>query len=243
MQVTGNKSLHPYSLSIRISADGFSFLIRRSAQGEIIQRDNFLVDTPDEMGAAMRRALMRPKLMERNFQHVTVEVDGPCTRIPLDEFRREELSTLYQLTFSSLDMAHRRIHYEILSMLEVAELFSLPLEVEDAILQVYPDARITGLYGHVMQQWCALDRKSPAGLYAYLGGEQMLLFSFSSGQLRFANTYATSSAADRLYFLLYVWKTLELSQESDRCVLLGEDDELQAMLAKYVRNIDSAPCE
>lgn len=242
MPVTGNNSLSKYRLSIRVYAGGFSFLVTDVVNGTEVSNENFVVQQGETLLSLLQHVVNRPSLTEVQYQEVQLLMDTPSTRVPLEEFRRDEALALYRLTFGVDSTDGREVRYEILPSLEVAELFSVDAEVEKFLLESFPQAKAHGFYGYVLEQTSDRDRQregEEACLYVSTQGAEMFLFSYTpDGRLRFANAYPAKTVANQLYFLLYVWKTLGMDQRVDACVLVDDVPELREELKKYIQKIE-----
>lgn len=234
MLETGNKRLIEQDLSIRIYSDGFSFSTPHSHKEVTAKKGESLKEALE--GAFKTNALLRP-----DYDQVNVYADYPSTRIPLDEFRSEEAQALYRLTFGPDSLQGMKMHYEMLPALEVIEVFVINAEIEDIILHHYPHASLHSYFGQLMNRMWARDKRrqdDTRRLYAHYNGRQLFLFSYEQGQLRYANSFEANTISNQLYFLLYVWKQLEMRQTKDVCVLIGKDKELTSALEQYIRNIE-----
>lgn len=242
MPVTGNNSLTRYRLSIRVHAGGFSFLVTDAVNNTEVSHEIFAVQQGETLLSLLQHVVNRPSLTEVQYQEVQLLMDTPSTRVPLEEFRRDEAQALYRLTFGVESTVGREVRYEILPSLEVAELFSVDTEVEKFLLESFPQAKAHGFYGYVLEQTADRDRQregEESCLYVSTQGSEMFLFSYTpDGRLRFANTYPASTVANQLYFLLYVWKTLGMDQRVDACVLLDDASGLREELKQYILNIE-----
>ena len=221
-------------LSIRIYSDGFSFSTPQSQKEVRAQRGESLRDALDQ-------AFKTNALLRTDYDEVNIFADYPSTRIPLDEFRSEEAQALYRLTFGPDSLAGMNMHYEMLPALEVIEVFVIDTEIEKTILSHYPHASIHSYFGQLMNRMLSKDKRRKSTerrLYAHSNGRQLFLFSYKNGHLEFANSFEADNLNNQLYFLLYVWKQLDYNQQSDTCILLGKDKELESELRRYITNVE-----
>jgi hypothetical protein len=58
------------------------------------------------------------------------------------------------------------------------------------------------------------------------------------GRLYFANVFRAIENADKLYFILYVWKTLALDAWHDSCTLYGASGQLYNEICQYLAHVD-----
>ena len=235
-QVTGRpqgQAWHVQELSIRIYSDGFSFSTLQSEKEVTVGPGESLCATLDR--AFQKNALLRP-----DYDEVNIYADYPSTRIPLDEFRSEEAQALYRLTFGDDSLQGMNIHYEMLPALEVIEVFAVDKELEQLILSHYPHATIHSFFGQLLNRMLAHDKRSTdpgRRLYVHNNGRQLFIFSYAEGRLQFANSFEAHLDSDRLYFLLYVWKQLGLSQTEDTCLLVGKDKALEKGVKRYLKHV------
>ena len=112
MQVTGSKSLKSYRLSIRVFTGGFSLYTYNSSNGKPVEEESVEVnqEREEEPQQVLRKALERPRIMDYEYEEVEVMVCSSITRVPLDEFRREEYPSLYRLTFAKKKFSDEEIH-------------------------------------------------------------------------------------------------------------------------------------
>ena len=246
MPATGNKSYHPLSISIRLHADGFSFFVCDLQTSSLVRGEHFRRADSLSLAEQLSQELCRPDYFNRQIDQCFVLICTPSTRVPLEEFHREETAELFSLVFSGQDMSHQRVAYNILPQLECAELYAIPTDVEETILQFYPTARFFASRAILMERLLLLEEDQPqesTRLYVCSESDGYSLYAFQGRRLRFANTFEVSSVPDSLYFILNVWKQLELDQQRDGLKLLApqspRDEELRTALAEYVVNVET----
>lgn len=236
---TTSKPQAPKRLSIRITADGFSFITEDPATGALWRRDDFPVADPADFTATLRRAL--DHIAEAQYAAVEVVVSSPSTRIPLDEFRRDDLPTLYRVVFPATPLAGQDICYTILPQLEVAEIFTIAHEARLAVSERYPLCAFRNVAGHELERMLARHRREPRpALYIHTFDHTLLVASFADGEMTFANTFPTATTADALYFTLYTFQTLGLDPRKARIIVSGNEEEAAAITSearKYVKEV------
>jgi len=245
MPATGNKSYHPLSLSIRLCADGFSFFVCDLQTSSLIRGEHFQLSDSVALADQLSQELCRPDYFNRQIDQCFVLVCTPSTRVPIEEFHREEAAALYALTFSGQDLTHQRVAYNILPQLESAELYAIPASVEEAILQFYPTARFFASRAILMERLLLLEEDQPTEsrrLYVCSETEGYSLYAFEGRRLRFANTFQVASVADALYFILSIWKQLGMDQQKDCLRFIApqssRDESLRSQLSEYLMKID-----
>ena len=246
MPATGNKSYNPLSISIRLRADGFSFFVCDLQTSNLIRGEHFRLADNLSVAEQLLQELCRPDYFNRQIDQCFVLISTLSTRTPLEEFHREEAAALYEYSFAEQNMARQRVAYNILPQLECAELYAIPNDVEEAILQFYPTARFFASRAILMERLLLLEEDQPddaSRLYVCSEDEGYSIYAFDGRRLRFANTFQVSTVADALYFVLNVWKQLELDPMRDSLKIIAprneRDAELQAVLAEYLLHVDA----
>ncbi len=233
MPATGSKSLVDNILSIRISADGFSFC---DLQGW------------KHIGEGELR-----KLLKADYGQVRVLADYPSTFVPLDEYRTEHEEVIYRLTFGDDSLKGLSLCHEALPPLDVVALYPLPPEARDTVLSLFPDATVQGFYAQTLLYCFKKPQRGFGGIavgsnprnetdnprFLYVSTEGSLLFvcAFSGQTLSFANTFRAEGTADRLYFALSSWRQLRMDEKKDTLILLGKDSELREGLQRFIPNL------
>lgn len=244
MPATGNKSIISYRLSIRLCADGFSFLVNSNDSGQLLFCVNVHQTEGESLAESLERGLQQPRIKGRVYERVILYSTLPSTRLPLDEFRREDMLAVYRMTFAGTQIRYEDMRCQVLSALEVVEVFPLHSQVEQALHKYYPNALIQGIYGSMLERVAQMQQGStmPVAFNVVLDGDMMLIAVLKNGRLSYANVFKTKRDADRLYYTLLVWKILELDTWHDHCLLYGATDEFQKMVGQYLYNIQTDKC-
>lgn len=240
MQVTGSSSQVAHNLSIRKNADGFSLYIYNQGDSAPLQVEDVHPrgnQTPQE---ALHQALIRPRGMAFHFAEVRILSDEACTFLPLEEFRSSDIAAYYFFNFPDSRFKPAEVCYEILAQLEVVILYAMDAQTVQTVVNLFPEAKVCSQTGLWLDKFAEVNRRSKETvphLYVQIQEHQMLLALFQQGQLRFACNYAVSNDPDRLYYLLSVWKNMELDGEKHQCTMYGASDVLTANVRKYVRHV------
>ena len=240
MPVTGNKSLLNYSLSIRLCTDGFSFLVHSLGSGQLLLQETVQCAQDESVPEALERGLLLPRVRGRQYERVILYSTSPSTRVPLDEFRREDMLAVYRLTFAGVTTRPEDLCFQVLPGLDVVEIFTISVSVVEALRRYYPSAMVQGLYGTMLCHVAEMQQGStlPVSYHAMVMEEGVMIAVLRHGRLSFANVFHAPSNADRLYFMLYVWKTLGLEAWHDSCTLYGSDEELYGNVCQYLANVE-----
>ena len=237
MQVTGSNLLNTYRLSIRLFSDGFSLSILYAADNSLVQKEDVTVDGNIPLYEMLEKTLKRPPFTEYTFQNVELLVLSPSTCIPLEHFRREEVFALYNLTFPSLKVEKNEVHYQILPSLEVVELFSVNQQVLQTVQDLYPEVEVVSLEGRAIETIANADRKKQdrsIHFYAMIAPINMLVCCFREQRLHYASTFSVDNDADRLYYIMGVWKSLQMDEKTQSLYINNASPELLQHLQRFI---------
>ena len=243
MPATGNKSYHPLSLSIRIHADGFSFFVCDPQSSSLVRGEHFRRSESVSLAQQLTQELCRPDYFNRQMDQAYVLLCSPSIHVPLEEFRRDEAASLYRFTIADTDLETVRVAYTIQPQLESVELYAIPRDVEDAILQFFPTARFFASRAMLMERLLNFDEDADDAcrrLFMVPEAHGFSLFAFAEGRLLFANTFAAETTPDTLYFILNTWQTLGFKTQTDHLVICTSADikEQRRALEEYLMHID-----
>ncbi len=241
MPVTGNKSLLNYSLSIRHHADGFSFYVQSTGSGNIILQEEIKLQDGEEAHIALERGLSSKRIFGHSYERVNMLVATHSTRLPLDEFRRDDMLAVYRTAYHGTTAKREDIRFQVLSALEVVELFTLSPRLESTLHQHYPGAVIQGLYGTVLQHISETQQGNtlPLSFHAVSLYDQIFIIQLKQGRLTYANTFQATLPEDQLYFLLYIWKLFNMDARHDTCIMYNTTKELLALVREFIVNVQA----
>ena len=237
-----NKS-EQYILSIRLSADGFSFSIHHPQQEEI-SYSLYEVNSSYSMTANVKKMLATTEELGRSYQTVNVLIDTPrFTLVPFDLFEDEQTEEFFHLNF--LKKENETILCNILGKNNVALLFGVDKHTHQLLAEQFPQARIFASISPLLEHFHTRSRENDTkNLYVHFHASQMDVFAFDKGKLLLTNTFQCKQTPDKVYYMLYIWQQLGFSQEKDQLWLAGNieaEEELMTELNKFIRNVKTFP--
>ncbi len=242
MQETGNNQSRTYNLSIRLHADGFSFYGYDPATRDPVAMEDHAYREGESPAETLREAIAQSAVVRgRNGPVVYGLVAGPSMQVPLECFRKEEAHALYRLTYAREKTG--KTYYNILPHLEIAQIFTVDHEEERVLGQRFPGIRFYHSHTMILEKLWLLSRQDKRKLYAYFDGKEVFVFSYREQRLRYANTFPADVAENAAYFILSVWKGLEMDARQEECMLLGGGDIKNAtarLLSRYLQNVGNA---
>lgn len=236
MRVTGNKIISAQKLSIRIFADGFSLYLYEGSGSALTGTEHVRVDTPEALPASLREAFSRSLYHPQRFGSVEVLFDGCSTLVPLDEFRRNEMLSVFRLNFPSADYSPSELRYEILQDMDVVVLYAARAALEELVLEYFPEATLGGFMAYALKtslyHMHDSDRKGDH-FHVFIGERQMTICAFIQGNLALGCAYHVDNDSDRIYYLLSVWKHTVCHSDA-ACLLYGASKELESGVRKFI---------
>lgn len=233
-----NNTTKRQRLVIRISRNDLSFATVSEDNGHITY-EPYILNSGISMAANLREAFRSEIILQERYIHVLVMLDTPVLMIPLDLFREDEQSTLYQHSYSGHEQDE--IANTILPDLNCAAVFSINHDIKLVLEDHFEHPCFTAAIAPV---WRYLHQRSYMGvrakLYAYFHDHRMEVFSYAQNRFKFCNSFETHDAHDALYYLLYAWKQLGLQAEQDELHIVGDitDQEwLTEEAQKYLKRV------
>ena len=227
-------------LTIRVAKNTLSFSMTDPANiAEPVTFEPFVVKSGISMAANMREAL-KNRQQTTDIGSCRLLIDSKVLMVPVERFQENEAETLYRHAYPMSEQ-NSMVYFNILPELNAVSVFCLNKDLRMVIKDNFGDSvRVI----HVMSPvWRHLHQRSFTDhrnkLYGYFHDKQLEIFSYQQNRFKFCNSFETSRAHDSLYFLLYVWKQLNLQPEHDELHIVGdipEKDWLLQELRKYLRN-------
>ena len=105
----------------------------------------------------------------------------------------------------------------------------------------YPEARFYSQASPLNEYFSTKSRLGNSKkMYVSLRKNAMDLFCYERGHLLLANSFECGQTADRIYYLLYIWKQLGFDQERDELHLTGilaDKENLVTELRKFILQV------
>lgn len=233
MQVTGNSSFVNKRLSIRITTGGFSFSVDGNVRNVAVPQA--------ELVSKLRTAIKEYVALNGAKAGAELMFDGPTTLVPLNEFRSDELQGLFRLTFGENAIPQGgSLRYEVLSAMEVVVLYLVDTEVEQLVADFFPELKVQSLQARELVRGLEVEHQLPLGkrrMHVSIQGERLLLFTYIDDHLAYVNTFQADETSTQVYYTLYVWKHLELTQERDILVVHEATDEYMKTIRQFITDI------
>lgn len=239
MSIDLAQSAH-YTLSVRLSTDGFSAVVYSPLNGGETLCLNHPVNTQRSMAANVKGFLAESECAAHGFRQVNLILHTHrFTLVPLEWFEDEQMETMFWQNFRK--EANEIVLCNVLGKSSTVVIFGIDKLAHSYLMEQFPDARI---FASVSPQIEYLSHKSKLGnnrkLYAHLHAQSMEVFCMERGRLQLCNSYAINSVEDYCYYLLCIWKQLAYDQQADELHLIGRVNalpEVTNQLKRYVKKV------
>ncbi len=233
-----------YTLSIRLSADGFSFSIHHSQKEDDFTFIKYPVNTFYSLTANLKEFIGATEAFRYSYKRINILIDTPrYTLVPFELFEDEQLEDIFHYNFPKKD--NETIISNILGKSNIALLFGVNKHSLQLLNEHFPNARIFSCISPLMEHFATMSKEGNCRkLYAHFRNNLLETYVFDKGKLLLNNAFPCRQTADRVYYLLYIWQQQGLSQENDYLYLAGDidkEEELLVELHKFLRNIIIIP--
>lgn len=229
-----------YTLSIRLSADGFSFSIYNPLAESDFSFMPYPINASYSMSANIKEMLAATDALKHTYKRINILVDSPrFTPIPLDLFEDEQMDRLFYHNFPKVN--NESVLCNVLGKSNVVILFAMDKLTHQLLTEHFSNARFFSTASPLIEYFAQKSRLGNSRkLYAHIREQLVEVFCYDKGKLLLINSFSCKQTSDRVYYLLYVWQQLGYSQEKDELQLAGmliDKEELLTELRKYLRQV------
>lgn len=227
-------------LTIRVGRNTLSFTTTDVTNREQpIVYQPYIVKTGVSMAANLREAFKTTDVLASGIQRVRVLIDGPVLLVPVEQFLEAEEEMLFGHSFP--DSTQLAVTHNVIPSLNAVAVFGINKDLQLVINDRFDD--VQWIYA-ASPVWNYLHQRSFTGhrskLYAYFYDKQVSIFSFQQNRFKFCNVFEASQGHDALYFVLYVWKQLNLQPEHDELHVVGDIPEKEWLLGELRQYLQNA---
>lgn len=210
-----------YTLSIRLCTDGFSFSIYNPIQNV---RSTLSEKTPNpslSLTANLKTAFQESEFLSYTYKRVNILMASRrFTLVPLELFEDEQAEILFY--HNHLKRENEKICTNLLRKNSIAIIFGIDKSTWQFLNECYPDARFYSQTSPLIEYFSAKSKLGNSKkMYVSMRNDEMDIYCYERGRLLLANSFECQQTADRIYYLLYIWKQLNFNQERDELHLAG----------------------
>lgn len=229
-----------YTLSIRLSTDGFSFSVLNPLEENGHSVYEYAVNESSSLTANLKRAFKETEWLHLPYRRVNILIsDKRFTFIPLEYFEDELAETIFYHNFPTQE--NETIQYNILHRNNTVVIFGMDKSAYTFLREQYPEAYFYSQASPFIEYFSSKSRLgNNRKMYVNLRKTATDVYCFERSRLLLANSLPCKAASDRIYYILYIWKQLGFSQERDELHLTGlfeQKEPLLKELRKYIQQV------
>ena len=236
-----NKSKQ-YTLSIRLSTDGFSFSIYNPIAGNDFYFRTFPTNNQRSMAANVKAFLAATEELTHQYKQTNILIHSQqYTIVPLDIFEEEYMEDIFYQNVRG--KRNEIVMCNILSSSNSVIIFSIDKLTHVFLSEHFQGARFFSSISPLIEYFTI---KSKLGnnrkLYANINNGSTDIVLLDKGKLILVNTFLTTSYKDINYFILNIWQQIGYNQETDELHISGSGlvmNTIKPELEKYIRHIYS----
>lgn len=230
-----NKSTQ-YTLSIRLSTDGFSFSVYNPLlDSSIDYQRHWKLETALSFTANLKKAFKEVECVAYNYRRIQVIIDSRrFTFMPQELFQEENASLLFYHNFPKTE--NELVLHNTLNQYNKVILFGMDRSSYNCLKEQFPEARFFSMASLLFSHFIEKNRLgNHRKLFVHLTPKEMDVFCYDKGQLLLANTFKCQETNDQVYYLLYLFKELGLDQMKDEIKLTDTLTQGKESLVKELR--------
>ncbi|MEG1564315.1 MAG: DUF3822 family protein [Bacteroides sp.] len=229
-----------YTLSIRLSTDGFSFSIYNPIHDDDLSFFEKEVDASLSLTANLKQAFRELEFLNHRYKRINILITGKrFTFVPLELFEDDQAETIFYYNHPRRE--GETIQYNILKKHNLVVVFGMDKSTFLFLNERYPDAYFYSQASPLTEYFSMRSRLgNNKKLYASLRKDAIDVYCYERGHLLLANSFECKQTADRIYYLLYVWKQLDFDQKRDELHLTGllkDKETLTRELRKFILQV------
>lgn len=219
-----------YTLSIRLSTDGFSFSIYNPIHDDPLSVIEKEIDTSLSLTANLKAVFQESDFLSYSYKRINIMMAGKrFTIVPFDLFEEEQAELLFYHNHPKRE--NETVIFNILKKNNIAIIFGIDKSAHSFLSTQYPEARFYSQSTPLIEYFSVKSRLGNSKkMYASVRKEGIDVYCFERGHLLLANSFECKQTEDRIYYLLYVWKQLEFNQERDELHLTGALPDKEALM-------------
>lgn len=233
-----------YFLSIQADLNGFSFCIldiEKKTYLGIRHYDIKDVYSLDDFTDKLLKIFNEDELLNKSFKSVSfIYLTQKSILIPASFFDKSNLKAYFEFNHSLSDLDE--IHYNFLSEIDAYNVFVIPNYIASEIIKRFENVKLyhqaTPFIKSIFEK--NIDRDSD-GVYVNMNDKFIDIAVARENRLNLYNTFQFQNETDLLYFVLYIYKQLNLDTKKNKLFVSGQQGEnpkYYKALKKYINKVE-----
>ncbi|KAF0131313.1 MAG: hypothetical protein FD155_977 [Bacteroidetes bacterium] len=236
-----------YHLTIRLSPDGFSFVVFSLDKNRYLGLEAFNIkqlDNAVKMAAALDEISMIRQWITYPFHSVLVIIDHAQNTIVPNPLYEEKEKGVY-LAFNQPFQDNCRIQSDAMKAADAHNIFYLSNPLMEKIKDIWANSRVVHIQSVLIESLLIAQRNKATEqtAFVHVRNDSFDLVVLKNEKLSFVNNFRFNTPEDFVYFLLFSMDQLRLNPETVLVVLSGMIEKGSAnydILYQYIRNLSFA---
>lgn len=230
------------TLTIRAGQGTLSFLVR--SVDNAFRFIPYQVKSEMSLAANLREAYRTLPELTDGVNSAILMVSTPIVLIPQDEYDAAGGDFDTEAVYSSVMTGHKGDEKIVKPMTDfnAVGIFTVNSDLHMVVTDNCPNVEVRNvmypIWKHLYNRYYQSGQHRK--LFAYFHDKTVDVCQFERGRVRFANSFDATHAHDALYYILFVWKQLGMSQEEDDLFVIGDmphEKWLRGRLQNYVTRL------
>ncbi|KAA6307618.1 hypothetical protein EZS27_040710, partial [termite gut metagenome] len=180
--------------------------------------------------------------LNRPYKQVNILLAGSrFTIVPLNMFDEKQMESVFGYNY--LRKENEFVLYNTLKGNDVVLLFGIDKNVHQYLIEQYPQASV---YSHITPliayfSGCdGAEKDFSRKMYIALQEQSIDICCFEYKRPIFINTFEYQHIDDCIYYILHIWKQIDLNQETNNLYLIGtipDKERLMKELKRYILHV------
>ncbi|NDV57134.1 DUF3822 family protein [Bacteroides sp. 519] len=242
-----SKRSEQYILSIRLSTDGFYFVVYNPQHYCFLLSEKRKPDTTMSYLANLKLAFRELPFLSLPYKQVYVLIaDKRFTLVPLELF--DDAHTQELFGYNYLQKHNEIICRNMLPNNNCVLLYGMDKYIHVLVNETHPEALYLSHIAVLTEYFSVKSRAAHTKqMFACLRGEYVDLYCFDRGRMSLVNAYGECKTPDDFsYYILLVWKQLGMSQLNDELYILGNTQNksgLLEILKNFIKKVTEVEIE
>jgi hypothetical protein len=223
-----------YTLSIRITADGFCFCVLDNARQKFIFFKNAELNSFTSIAEQIKQLIDIEPIFDYSLEKIVITFVGQhYTLFPSKLFDSEKKKEIF--AFSQPLAETEQVRYDRINGTEILTIYSLPKDLLDLLNQKFPQALILHQASVLLK-----DIACQEGTQIWVDVHRNFFFAsmVSNGKLLMSNSFSYKNDTEFLYFVMSLIDKFELDANSIPLLVsgnIGKEGNLAHLLKEYIR--------
>lgn len=233
-----------YDLSIQVSPDGYCFSVLDPRRNKYILLKNYVISEEysfQDFASYIWELQEKDEFLSKNYHSVRIIYSTQrSTLVPSSLFSEKHKEDYF--TFVHQIKEGENILFNKLRAADSVNLFVIPREIEEKLIERFPNARIFHQSASFIENLLA-DAQSKSRdfrVYVHAARDFFDIAVSRDGKLELYNSFNYTNESDFAFFVLYVFDQLNMDPEETVLRLSGEitrDSPHYELIRTFVRNV------